>query len=94
MASQIQISFVIPVYNEELNIARVLKNLYEVLTANPDWNYEVIVIEDGSADRTKDVILKESKHYSDLQLVFHEKNKGYTQSLKDGIKKAKNIFGK
>ena len=92
MASQIQISFVIPVYNEELNIARVLKNLYEVLTANPDWNYEVIVIEDGSADRTKDVILKESKHYSDLQLVFHEKNKGYTQSLKDGIEKAKGKF--
>ncbi len=90
--SRPNISFIIPVYNEEQNIANVLRNLYSVLNAHPFWASEVIVIEDGSKDDTKNVILAESKKYSGIQLILHEQNKGYTQSLKDGIAKANGRF--
>jgi len=86
------ISFIIPVFNEELNIARMLKNLYRVLDRHPDWQWEVIVVEDGSADHTKAVILGEAKKYPTLQLIFHDQNQGYTRSLKDGMDRAQGKF--
>ncbi len=86
------VSFIIPVYNEELNIARVLANLYSVLNDHLEWNSEVILIEDGSKDRTKTIMLEEARKYNGVQLIFHDCNKGYAQSLKDGIKKARGRF--
>lgn len=86
------VSFIIPVYNESVNIPNVLKDLYQVLFDHPEWRAEVIVIEDGSRDDTKQVILEEVKKYPRIQVIFHEQNKGYTASLKDGIAKAKGKF--
>lgn len=82
------ISFITPVYNEEKNIARMLANLFSVLEAHPEWNWEVILIEDGSRDRTREVLQGETVKYPNTQLIIHEKNRGYTQSLKDGLKAA------
>lgn len=86
------ISFIIPVYNEEQNIGEVLKNLHAVLYTHPEWAWEVIIVEDGSADQTRKVILQEIKKYSNTQLLLHEKNQGYTKSLKDGMSKARGKF--
>ena len=88
----VHVSFLIPVYNEELNIARVLTNLHDVLRVHPDWNCEVVVIEDGSTDGTRNMILKEAPKYPRIQLILHNKNQGYTRSLKDGMDKASGKF--
>lgn len=82
------ISFIIPVYNEELNIAGVFRDLYEALGKHPEWRWEVIVIEDGSADRTREVILDLVQKYPQTQLILHDKNQGYNRSMKDGIAKS------
>lgn len=92
MPSEILISFVIPVYNEEYNISNVLRDLYRVLEAHSEWNAEVIVIEDGSRDRTREALLQEVKKYSRTELILHDKNRGYTPSLKDGIARARGRF--
>ena len=42
--TQSLISFIVPVYNEEHNIAHMLGNLHRVTQANPQWNSEVIII--------------------------------------------------
>ncbi len=86
------ISFIIPVYNEELNIGNMLRNLHRVTQANPQWNSEIILIEDGSKDDTRVVMQEELKKYPGTQLIIHEKNQGYVRSLKDGIEKAKGKF--
>lgn len=92
LESQPSISFIIPVYNEEQNIANVLRNLHQVLEVNPQWRWEVIVIEDGSSDETRKTILKEIPKYPKTQLILHEKNQGYTPSLKAGIHKARGKY--
>ena len=92
MKNQPNISFIIPVYNEERNIQNVLKDLYEVVAENPKWGSEVIVIEDGSTDNTRHALLEEAKQYPEIQLILHDKNQGYTCSLKDGILKATGRF--
>jgi len=86
------ISFITPVYNEEENIARMLTNLFAILTAHPEWNWEVILIEDGSRDKTREVLLTEVLKYPNTQLIIHEKNRGYTQSMKDGLKVARGQY--
>ena len=83
------ISFIIPVYNEELNIQRMLGNLFDVLAEHPSWHWEVIIIEDGSTDNTRQKILERITNYPNTELILHNENLGYTQSLKDGLKKAR-----
>jgi len=92
MKTDIFISFITPIFNEEENIANFLRNLYQVLFAHRHWNWEVILIEDGSHDRTRDVLLEELKQYPEAHLIIHEKNQGYTRSLKDGIAKARGKY--
>jgi len=82
------ISFITPIYNEEENIARMLANLFAILNTHPEWNWEVILIEDGSKDKTREVLKTEVLKYPNTQLIIHEQNRGYTQSLKDGLKAA------
>ena len=86
------ISFIIPVFNEEQNIAAVLRDLFQVVNAQKEWNSELIVVEDGSTDNTRRVLLKELEKYPKVQLVLHDQNQGYTQSLKDGIATAQGRF--
>ncbi len=92
MTHEPKISFITPVYNEELNIARMLHNFHAVLAAHPEWHWEVILIEDGSRDNTRRVLLEEIKKYPNTQMILHEKNQGYTKSLKDGIAVARGQF--
>jgi glycosyltransferase involved in cell wall biosynthesis len=86
------VSFIIPVYNEEFNIPGVFRDLFEVLYRHPEWRWEVIVVEDGSADNTKAVIADLVKKYPETQLILHEQNKGYNQSMRDGIAKARGKY--
>ncbi len=92
MSTEPQVSFIVPVYNEEQNIARFLKNLHSTLEANPEWQWELIVIEDGSSDGTRKVVLEEIQKYPRIQTILHEKNQGYTASLKDGVAKARGKY--
>lgn len=86
------ISFITPVYNEEQNIANMLRNLHHVLSQHPHWDWEVILIEDGSSDQTRQVVLEELKKYPSTQIILHDKNQGYTASLKDGIAHARGKY--
>lgn len=92
MKPQCLISFIIPVYNEEFNIANVLRDLHQVLNCRPEWDWEVVVIEDGSRDHTRKVLLEEVKKYQKTELILHEKNQGYTPSLKEGIARARGKY--
>lgn len=86
------ISFIIPVYNEELNIRGVFRDLYGALNRHPEWKWELIVIEDGSRDNTRKVIQELVNEYPKTQLILHEKNRGWTASVKDGMARAKGEY--
>ena len=78
---KINLSIIIPAYNEEQVIESVLSNLKNYLNKKI-INYEIIVINDGSTDRTKERINK----ISNIKLVNHPYNKGYGASIKTGVK--------
>lgn len=82
------VSVIIPAYNEELGIASVLEELLATLESfSFAFPVEVIVVNDGSQDKTKE---KVAPFLGDsLRLIEHERNKGYGAALKTGINHAK-----
>lgn len=73
-------SIIIPAYNEEEAIGATLERLVELKFHE---KYEVIVVDDGSSDRTADLIAGYP-----VKLIRHHINKGYGASLKTGIRRA------
>jgi glycosyltransferase involved in cell wall biosynthesis len=73
------VSCIIPAFNEASRIGRVLS----VAQVCPLIN-EIIVVDDGSTDNTADVVRK----HSDITFIEHPQNKGKSASVYDGIKRA------
>lgn len=77
------ISCIVPAYNEGSSIESTLQRLIKVLSET-GATYEIIVVNDGSSDDTKELL----KHFSEVKVVTHPINIGYGNSLKSGIKNA------
>jgi glycosyltransferase involved in cell wall biosynthesis len=78
-----QISVIVPAYDEAESIGQVLTDLNSALSAG-DLTYEVIVVDDGSTDRTPDIA-----QASGVRLLQHGVNRGYGAALKTGIRAAR-----
>ena len=76
------ISVVIPAYNEEAGLEQVVRGLQACLQAGP-WPHEIIVVDDGSGDRTPEVARDLG-----VRVVRHAANRGYGAALKTGIRAA------
>jgi glycosyltransferase involved in cell wall biosynthesis len=77
-SAAIDVSIVIPAYNEEKAIATTLDAVLGAVAASPR-RYQVIVVNDGSRDRTADEAASRA-----VQVVNHRRNRGYGASLKSG----------
>jgi glycosyltransferase involved in cell wall biosynthesis len=87
------LSIVVPAYNEEDAIGGVLDRIDAQRGAIPETigeirNVEVIVVDDGSSDRTADIV----RARSSVRLVSHPRNLGYGAALKTGIRAASGDF--
>ena len=77
------VSIIIPAFNEELGIVESVNGVREVM-ARSQYDYEVIVVDDGSTDRTSELVRS-----TGARVVRHEENRGYGAGLKTGIQAAK-----
>ncbi len=80
------ISVIIPVYNEEINIINLLQELKQCLKKK--IKYEIIVVDDGSTDNTLGSIKNKIDKFENLKIIVHNKNYGQSISLRTGIKRA------
>jgi cellulose synthase/poly-beta-1,6-N-acetylglucosamine synthase-like glycosyltransferase/peptidoglycan/xylan/chitin deacetylase (PgdA/CDA1 family) len=83
-AYQPPVSVVIAAYNEEKVIARTVRSVLE----NGYSNLEVVVVDDGSTDRTLDVLEVEFSEVSQVR-VFSQPNRGKAAALNHAIREAK-----
>jgi dolichyl-phosphate beta-glucosyltransferase len=84
---QVALSFVVPAYNEEESIEAVLIALCEV--AKPEeLEYEIVVVNDGSKDKTLSKALKYANQNSQVTVVSYRKNEGKGYAIKTGFSKA------
>jgi len=79
-----RLSIIIPVYNERSTIEEILKRVLEARSFG--WEKEIIVVDDGSRDGTREVLAGLKEKFS-LTLIFHEKNRGKGGAIKTGLQK-------
>jgi glycosyltransferase involved in cell wall biosynthesis len=77
------LSIIIPVFNEAKCITQTLSKLSDILEKS-NFEYEIIVIDDGSTDNTRQNI-PDTKH---TRVISHESNMGYGAAIKTGLTKA------
>lgn len=80
------ISIIIPIYNEESLLKKEVESLIQRLEGS--YKYEIILIENGSKDRTYEIAYALSKKYKMLR-VTRESNPSYGLAIKKGLKLAK-----
>ncbi len=82
------LSIVIPALNEEKGIANIVERVLAVKGALAEGDVaglELIVVDDGSRDRTAEIVA----HYPEVVLVRHPVNRGYGAAIKTGFRAAK-----
>lgn len=77
------ISVVIPAYNEEKGIGQTLDKIKDVL-GQSKFNYEIIVVDDGSNDKTADIAASKG-----VKLINQDFNHGYGAAIKAGVRQSK-----
>ena len=80
----VSLSFVIPAFNEEPNVAEALRRASTVLQAC-NLDYEIILVNDGSRDRTGEIAKSMIGTIPNLRVVENNPNRGYGGALKTGF---------
>ncbi|MCX7966261.1 MAG: glycosyltransferase family 2 protein [Syntrophorhabdaceae bacterium] len=83
-----QLSIIVPVFNEKNTIEEVIKRVSSVA-----YEKEIIIVDDGSTDGTKTCLEEIKKRASqdghgNLKIIFHEKNMGKGAAIRTGLKYA------
>lgn len=87
------LSIIVPLYNEENLVTEVIRQLEEVRYPDVISEYEIIVVNDCSSDRSAEVVQSFIAGKSHARLVHHEVNQGKGAAVKTGIAAARgNIF--
>ena len=85
------LSVVIPMYNEEAVIAALVARLRPVLDALEE-TYEVVAVDDGSADATAALVEKHRQEWPQLRLVRLRRNSGHQAALTAGFHRARGEY--
>ena len=81
--SRADLSVVIPAHNEEANLEPLIRRLLDVLKETVG-SYEIVVVNDGSTDKTAEVLQNLQSRYS-ISVIEHDSNRGYGAALKSGF---------
>ena len=75
-----QLSVIIPTMNEEESIGQVIDSVHQALNG---WEYEVLVVDTNSKDRTRDIAAEKGA------VVIDEPRRGYGRAYKTGFESSK-----
>ena len=82
-------SIIIPAHNEENSLKGTISSLEKVLS---DYNFEIVVVNDHSGDRTVKVVRELTKKYPNVRLVNNRNKKGFATTLIAGFRQARGEF--
>ncbi|MDP2175135.1 MAG: glycosyltransferase family 2 protein [Bacteroidota bacterium] len=84
-----RILVVLPAFNEEENIGDLLNQIKFALEEDSKTSYKVYVVNDGSRDKTEEIVRSMSAEMP-IELIVHEVNQGLGATIRDGLYKAVN----
>jgi len=80
------VTIIIPIFNEEVNLERII---IEISKQDLGLPYEILFVNDGSTDCTKNTLILLAKKYSEVNYLNFVKNFGHQMALKAGLDHAK-----
>jgi glycosyltransferase involved in cell wall biosynthesis len=83
-AQSVDVSVIIPAYNEALRILPTLERVHAHLSAQ-EMSYEIVVVDDGSRDRTCDVVAVAAASIPNIILVRQHPNRGKGATVRRGM---------
>ena len=78
----LELSVVVPVYNEAENVATLVAEIEAALSGRP---YEMIFVDDASTDETAAVLTELKATYPKLRILSHKSNAGQSRAVRSGI---------
>ena len=79
-----ELSVFFPAYNEEKNLPNTVSKAIEILK-NFAEKWEIIIVDDGSSDKTGVVAKKFAEKYKNIRIITHNPNRGYGAAFKSGL---------
>ena len=76
------LSIIIPVYNEKMTILEILRKINDVNLSELGFQKEIIIVDDGSTDGTREIL---SKLIANYKIIFHPKNRGKGAAIRAGL---------
>jgi len=84
VGAEIDLSVVVPAYNEAERLPKTLRRLHQYLIASP-FRYEILIVLDGPTDNTPEVLHRISSEISNLRIIDRTVNRGKGYTIKEGI---------
>jgi glycosyltransferase involved in cell wall biosynthesis len=78
------LSVVIPVYNERATIEEIVRRVHSI-----DIDKEILIVDDGSTDGTREVLEKLQQRYNGITVLHHDVNRGKGAALRTGFAAAR-----
>jgi glycosyltransferase involved in cell wall biosynthesis len=79
-----KVSVIVPAFNEAATIGEIIQRIRK---SPLDAQVEIVVVDDGSTDGTRDILAAEAAGADDLRLVLQEKNRGKGAAIRTGIER-------
>lgn len=80
----IEVSLVIPVYNQSRQISLTIDHINKIMNSTP-LRYEIIIVNDGSTDDTLEILQRQEKKDPRLKVFSYDKNRGKGYAVRTGI---------
>lgn len=80
-------SVIVPLYNEEENVTPLIETILKELRVLPQF-IELVLVDDGSKDRTASLVLDYAKQDKRIRLVQHDRNRGLGAAIRTGLRAA------
>lgn len=85
------LSVIIPAYNEEKRLGKTLDEIANYL-AKQNYSYEILVVNDGSKDKTAQVVKEKMAFIKNLKLIDNKENRGKGAVVRQGMLEAKGDY--
>lgn len=86
-----KLSIVVPCYNEEMRITNGFNHYFTYLNSQK-YSWELIFVNDGSQDKTLEILQKLSKGKPNIKIISYKKNRGKGYAIVQGVKLSKGKF--
>lgn len=82
----VKLSIIVPAYNERETIEEILRRVRKApLDADLNVEKEIIVVDDGSTDGTREILARIASEHPDIKVLFHDRNRGKGAAIRTAL---------